>query len=227
MIKFSKLSLALAAAVVATASHAAPVVVDDFSTAQAKIIDTTTGDGGVSSQVMGAGILGDYRDLFVEKIMGPVGRQVDGSVDAAGLAYNADSLVGGVGRIRWDGINSGAAVDTDGLGAIDFTGSGSAIRVKLSADATVPLSMTIWSPMASATKLFNLAAGTTFVDFLYADFVGVDFTKVGAIELQINDGTVLARDLSVTLVNSVPEPGTVALLGMALLGLGAARRRKN
>ena len=60
------------------------------------------------------------------------------------------------------------------------------------------------------------------------NFNGVDFTNVGALEAVINFENLNSLDLDITLKSArvVPEPGTIALVGAALLGLGAARRRK-
>lgn len=53
----------------------------------------------------------------------------------------------------------------------------------------------------------------------------IDFTKIGAVQLEFS-ATVAAVDLSLGSIKTVPEPGALALVGMALLGVGAASRRR-
>lgn len=55
----------------------------------------------------------------------------------------------------------------------------------------------------------------------------IDFTRIGAIQLTLQ-GTRADVDLSIGTIESseIPEPGALALVGLALAGAGAASRRK-
>lgn len=235
MTKISKFAAAVTLAVAAAGAQAA-FVIDDFSAPQALITDLTTGDGGVwAVQTASASILGGYRDLYVEKSSsaaddGFLG--VRAGVNNGILNYSQDTGQGATGFVRWDGIATGGAIDTSGLGGIDLSTAGVAIRVEvISADLNFPLTFNVWTDgdndnvftLSSLTKLAGPGPG--IFDFMFTDFVGADFSRVGALELVLNNSAVVDLDIRIDLIQAVPEPGTLALVGATLLGLGAARRR--
>ena len=54
----------------------------------------------------------------------------------------------------------------------------------------------------------------------------IDFTRVGAMQLELFNVATASVDLALGSVSTVPEPGALSLAGLALLGLGVASRRR-
>lgn len=70
----------------------------------------------------------------------------------------------------------------------------------------------------------------SFVDFTVGGGSGADFSNVGAIQMLVNvSGGAVGTpelDLSIDFLRNIPEPGSLALVGLALLGLGVARKAR-
>lgn len=239
MFKFSKIVSAVALAVAGVAANAG-VIIDDFEVpAAGPKIEASGGGSNAVTQASGT-ILGGSRDLFIQAT-GPSGLVAGVQVAGGILSVSNDSLISSQTIVRWDGTASGVgdSVDVDGLLGVTIPGVGAdltdgAIGIQLNViDADKPFSITldVWSDVAnngvyvlqSLTK--NLVAGVNYgATFLFTDLVGANFADVGAIQFTIN--STASFDLSVDLVQAVPEPGSLALAGLALAGLGMARRRK-
>ncbi len=242
MNKFSKLAAAAALALAGVGAQAA-FVIDDFSTPQPLIRDITTDGNAVwAPQVCGAGIIGGCRDMYITKTGNladdGIGLGVSAFVSGGRMGYSQDTGQAGVGVVRWDGANAAQAIDTGGLGGLDLTaGAVVGIRVQvLSADLGFPMTFQTWLDgdndntfsLFSATQVAS--SGPGMYDFLFTNFAGgpaadFSFSRVGAIQLVLNNGQINDIDIQIDIIQNIPEPGTLALVGATLLGLGAARRR--
>lgn len=242
MIKISQIAAAAVLALSFGGAQAA-YVIDSFTAPQAtgSVYDATSTNSPVfAGQVTDAGILGSFRDVYVSKqgnVLADPNAGVRANVfvggDGGTLSYSEESGQNGFGTVRWDGISTGGAIDIDGLGGLDLTAFGTSFKVDLiRADAGLPLTFFVWSDVMnnnvySMSSLMLTATGAGSYIFNFSDFIGANFADVGALELQINGGQMGDLDAQVDMVSVVPEPGTLALAGIALLGLGAIRRRKS
>lgn len=111
-------------------SFADPGDIDLFSLGQAQLIDSSPGDGGLSSSV-GDGtdmtLLGGARDIYVELLtQDPANPNAKAKLGVGGgaLSLSISSLATGTGTVQWDGPDNSIALDPTGLGGIDLTGGG-------------------------------------------------------------------------------------------------------
>lgn len=151
-----------------------------------------------------------------------------------------------------DGLNTANLINQVGCGTI---GCDRFVATVLRADFGFEYKLTVYDMDGSGTTLtantlfavsnptgadyefawWNLADGDYFLGGLPFNIqqiavgttAGIDFTQIGALQLEINTSGDFDLDLSLdSITKTVPEPGALALVGAALIGVGAASRRR-
>ena len=222
------LSLFVTTAFLSTPFVASALVIDDFaddSLTQIAIVADPSNPQQDADTV--ATLLGN-REIFLERTAGFGSASADANLTAEGYF----SLATG------PGVVASAALTYSGFGNVDVTDMGTANFLSFTArsdlDAVVTVSFLTAGAMSSATvNIPGLGAGTEqFVNIPLGAFLGgANLANVDAISVLVSGPSGPASlDMQIsrlgTVQTPIPEPGTLALLGIGLAGLAHSSRRR-
>jgi hypothetical protein len=203
-------------------SAQADVLIDSFSTPQ-----TAPGGSFTASVADGSGILGGERDIYNFLRLLANGT-VPGQLQIAFPDGLLTGLVGG--DIIYDGVDHDPfSSSMGGLGSGDLTQGGVNDRFRFDitsiANTSATLLIDVWSPFHESSLQVNLPQSPGVFDLPFAWFrqggtfpasFPVDFHNVGYIEFEFVIDSV---------ITTVPEPSTLALMSCLSVGLLAMRRK--
>ena len=218
-----------------------------------KLFSAAGNGAGASASLLGS-MIGGARDIFVIEVAGGAPGRSDVGVEGvtafvAGGVYSFSTDAGqyGVGIIRWDGAanttfgqvaaNTDAAnltaaigsINTAGFAATDLASASLGFTIEvLSADAGFPFTLQAFSASGMSEVTLVSPGGPGFYFIPFAGFSGsANFSAITALQAIINfpGSPIVDVDLRIDLASTaVPEPGALALAGLALVGAGMARR---
>lgn len=169
-----------------------------------------------------------------------------GTAGGVGIVrWDGNTIGGSASPVAISDVAFAAQINRVGLGGFNLSAQGNAFAIEVQqADAGFDFVLkaytdaTHWSVLVLTSD--GIAPQTSSIPFVWfltpainlstGSGGPVDFSNLGALEAEINpsygpSGTKTAIDLTLGVIN-IPEPGSMALTGLALVGLGVMRRRK-